>query len=521
MIGIAIFLAGAAVAHGIVRWLGLPSTPALIVAGIILARVQALPEEILQESLVLGLTFLLFAAGIELSPRRARTQRRTALQVGLLQFFLLGALGFLTSMGLGFDVLTSLYMGLALTASSTFVVVRLLQRRKQLFEPSGRLVVGVLLLQDLLVILLIPLLIRTPEGSAAVARGVLGTAALVGLAGITMRWISPRIARLHWDEESLLISALAVLFAFVGLASVLALPVAAGAFLAGVALSPFPMSGVIRGQLSSVSAFFTAIFFIALGALLTQPGLAALAQAAVLVLLVIVVTPILVIAVAERAGFAARPAIESGLLLSQTSELSLVVGLQGLMMGQITQDVFTILALVTVTTMVLTPYLLSEPLVRRLLRAHPAAGGGTDESYSGHLLLLGCGSGGMPLLETLIAAGQDVVVIDDDPEIVERLRRGDVTCVRGDASDPEVLRKAGAAQARLISSTIRRPRDNERLLQLVAGVPVLVRVFDNEDAAWVEEHGGTPILYSKAAAEDFMSWFRSADAPGRGKAPAG
>jgi Trk K+ transport system NAD-binding subunit len=124
-----------------------------------------------------------------------------------------------------------------------------------------------------------------------------------------------------------------------------------------------------------------------------------------------------------------------------------------------------------------------------------------------HVLLLGCGSGGMPLLETLFAAGQEVVVIDDDPEVVARLRRGDVKCIRGDAADPQALSEAGAHQARIISSTIRRPRDNQRLLQNVHGPTVLVRVFEDEDADWVRELGGTPIVYSAAAADDFIRWF--------------
>lgn len=509
MSGFALLLIGAAAAHAVVRWLRLPSTPMLIVAGILLARLDLLPEELLQESLVLGLTFLLFTAGIELSPRRARPQRRAAIQVGVLQFVLLGSLGTLASLAMGLNLLTSLYLGLALTASSTFVVVRLLQRRRQLFEPSGRLVSGVLLLQDVLVILLIPVLIRTPEGIPAIAQGVLGTLALVGLAGVTLRWVTPRIASLHREEEVLLIAALAVLFLFIGLADLLAVPLAAGAFLAGVALSPFPMSSVIRGQLSSVSDFFTAIFFLALGALLTPPSFAVLGQALVLAAVVIVATPLLVIAVAERAGFSARPAIESGLLLSQTSEISLVVGLQGLMLGQINQDAFTVLALVTVSTIVLTPFLASDPIVRRLLALHPVYGSSVPvEAHEDHVLLLGCGAGGMPLLETLLATGHDVVVIDDDPEIIEELRRGDVACIRGDASDPEVLRSAGAARAKVISSTIRRPRDNEQLLRSVQGVPVMVRVFEDDDAQWVEKLGGTPILYSEEAAKDFSSWFR-------------
>ena len=514
MIGLAVFLLGAAAAYGIARWLNVPTTPFLLLAGIALNVLDLLPEEILQESLVLGLTFLLFVTGIELGPRRVRAQRRAAVRVGVFQFVLLGGAGFLVALALGLDTLTSVYLGLALTASSTLVVVRLLQRRKQLFEPFGRLVVGVLLIQDVGVILLIPLLTRLPEGVRSVAWGFLGTAALVGLAFAFQRWATPRLVRLQAEEEVLLLSVLAILFAFVGLAELLALPVAAGAFLAGVSLSPFPVSGIVRGQLAPVAEFFTAIFFIALGALLAAPGTAVLLHALALAATVIVVTIPLVAYVAERTGFAARPAIESGLLLSQTSELSLVVGLQGLLLAQITQEVFTTLALVTVATMVLTPFLATERVVRWLLRLHPLTRVARAEGKpEGHVLLLGCGSGGMPLLETLLAAGEEVVVIEDDPEVVERLREGDVACIRGDAADPEVLRAAGADRARLISSTVRRPRDNLRLLESVEDVPVLVRVFDDEDARWVAEHGGIPVAYSEAAAEEFIRWYESGAVP--------
>ncbi len=508
MIGIAIFLAAAAAAHGLSRWLGVPAVPLLIAAGVAMGRLGLLPAEILQDTLVLGLTFLLFATGIELSPRRVGRQHRAALLVGTAQFAVLGVLGMGAALLLGLDPLTAVYLGVALTASSTLVVVRLLQRRRQLFEPAGRLVVGVLLLQDLLVILLIPLLIRAPEGVAAVVRGVLATLALVGLTWAVQRWLTPLAVRLHAEEEAFLLAALGVLFAFVGLADALRIPLAAGAFLAGVAVSRFPMSGLIRGQLSSFSDFFTAIFFLALGGILAPPSFTVVFHAAVLALLVVTVTPVLVAAVARRAGFALRPSIESGLLLSQTSELSLVVGLQGLVIGQITQDVFTTLALVTVGTMVLTPLLTDGRLARFLVHLYPSGRAAPEERHSGHVLLLGCGSGGMPLLETLILMGEDVVVIDDDPEVVRRLRQGDVYCIRGDASDPEVLRKAGIAGAKLVSSTIRRPRDNADLLRAASGVPVLVRVFEDADAAWVTERGGIPVLYSEASADEFMRWFR-------------
>jgi monovalent cation:H+ antiporter-2, CPA2 family len=167
MIGVVVLLAGAAVAFGVSKWLRLPAIPLLIVAGIMLSRLGIVPVDILQDGLILGLTFLVFVAGIELNPRRVGEHRRAAVRVGVAQFLLLGLAGFAVSLLLGFTVHTSLYLALALTASSTLVVLRILQRRGQLFEPFGRLVIGVLLLQDLLVILMIPILTRLPDGVGA------------------------------------------------------------------------------------------------------------------------------------------------------------------------------------------------------------------------------------------------------------------------------------------------------------------------------------------------------------------
>ncbi|MHB1169119.1 MAG: cation:proton antiporter domain-containing protein [Longimicrobiales bacterium] len=521
MTGFAILLIAAAVAFAFARWLDMAPIPFLVVAGMALARLDAFPVEMLQDAVIFGLTVVLFVSGTELSPGRVRGQRRTVAQVGVTQFIVLGVLGTGIALLLGYPRLPAVYVGLALAASSTLVIVRLLQRRRQLYEPSGRLVVGVLLLQDLLVILTIPLLTFVPAGIVGVLRGFAGIIVLLALAFACMHWVAPRIARLALEPEPLLLSALAVLSAFVALAMVLDVSIPVGAFLAGLALSPFPLRGVLRGQLTPINEFFAAIFFIALGGLIGSPGVLALLHAAVFVGLVLVVTPPLVAFVTQRAGFTTRSALESGLLLAQTSELSLVLVLQGMLAGQLGQETFSTLLLVTVTTMVLTPWLSSDAGVQRLLSQFPRHGyllspqeqaaepsvTAPDDVPSGHVLLLGCGAGGLPLLETLFAAGHRVVAVDDDPNIVEQLRRGDVEVVRGDASDPGTLHAAGAAHALIISSTIRRPRDNQRLLETIRGVPVMIRVFEDDDADWVRAAGGIPIVYSDAAAEEFMRWF--------------
>jgi CPA2 family monovalent cation:H+ antiporter-2 len=512
MTGLALLLFGAAAAHLLAQALRVPAIPLLLLAGVALSSTGLLVEATLEDALILGVAFLLFATGTELDPGRAATQRGAIIRVAVLQVVLLTMLGAGAAAALGFGAIESAYIALALTASSTLVGVGLLRSRKQLFEPFGRLVLGVLLLQDLFVILLIPLVTGGAGGAGGIARDVAAIGLLLALAWALRRWLTPALARLDGDMESLLLSALTVLFGFVALAAALRLPVVAGAFLAGVALARFPFRSMMRSRIAPVIDFFSALFFTALGALIRVPTAGELVPALLFSALVVLATPPLVAWITERTGaFSARPALEAGLLLAQTSELSLVIGLHGRLAGDISESAFTIIALATVITMTLTPFLTSDRVVWALLRVHPLrVESESPIPESGHILVLGSGITGMPLVETLLAAGNAVVVVDDDPAVIARLRAGDIPCIRGDASDLEVLHKANARTARLITSTIRRPADNQRLLEHVQGVPVLVRVFDEEDARRIRSLGGTPVLYSEAAAEGLLRWLDAA-----------
>lgn len=511
MTGVALLLLAASLGHALSRALKLPPMPFLVLGGFALSAGGFVRGDFLQDALVLGVAFLVFVAGIELDPTRVGEQGRAALLVGTLQFLLLGAVGLGASLALGFDTLQAFYLALGLTASSTLVAVRVLQRRRQLFEPYGRLVIGVLLLQDLLVIVLTPVLTRLPGGAGAVAAGVAGTLGLTGLAWIMLRFVLPRLLRkMALDEELLLLVVLSILFAFLFMADGLGLPLVAGAFFAGVSLSSFPVNGVVRGQLTSISDFFTAIFFTALGATLAIPSLEELGRALVLGGVVVLLTPVLVAVVAERTGFSARPAILSGLLLSQTSEFSLVVGLQGMALGQLAPEAFQVLVLVTLVTMTLTPALVSDRVTLALLHLHPSRLRNRRSDIApprDHVLLFGCGTSGMPLLETLIIGPYPVVAVDDDPRVVEQVRNAGVEAFRGDATDPAVLDVTGAGSARVIVSTVRRTEDNGPLLRGAGMVPVVVRVFGDDDAAWIRARGGRPVLYADAAAGEFLEWF--------------
>jgi Kef-type K+ transport system membrane component KefB len=517
MLGIAILLGAAAVAYGVAKALRVPAIPLLLLGGVALSQSGLVPPALLLEYLiVLGVAVLVFVGGVELNPRRARAWRRVALWVGVFQFGIIAIAAFGLALLLGYGAQVSLYVALALSASSTLVVVRVLQQRLQLFEPFARLVIGVLLLQDVAIVLLMPVVIRLHEGVAAMLAGLVAASALLALSYVMVKWVTPwLLERLHFDDERLLLAVLSVLFVFIGLADVLGLPVVAGAFGAGIALSSFPVSGIVRGQLTSIADFFHAIFFTALGVLLSLPTLQELGHALLFIVLVVIVTPPLVTLIAERFGLSARSALESGLLLAQTSEFSIIIALQGLALGQVTQGTFTVIALVTATTMVLTPFYATDRLTWWLLRFHPSRREpAPPEPPRDHVLILGCGENGMPILETLYGSGVDVVAVDDDPAVIAHLREGGVHAIRGDGSDRDVLRRAGARQARLIVSTIRRPLDNLAVVRYAAGVKVIVRVFDDSDAERLRELGAVPVVYAEAAAEDFLRWYAEASRVG-------
>jgi Kef-type K+ transport system membrane component KefB len=508
MHGVALLIAAAALAHLAARRYGLPPIPLMLLAGVALSRATEPPPALLENALVVGASFLLFLAGLELDPRRMRAQTRAAVEVGCVHMLVLTVGGYAASVGLGLAPRSAAYVAVGLAGSSTLVGVSLLRARGRMYEPLGRLALGVLLLQDLLVLASIPLLAAERGGWLEAGLGLAAVAALAAFAIAVRAWGTPALVRVADEPELVLLGALSLLFAFLAIGNLLGLPTVVGSFLAGVALARFPANLIARPQLAPVGDFFSALFFTALGGLVQDPTPALMLQAAVLGILLVLVTVPLVTVLVERAGFPAKAAIESGLLLSQASELALVVGLAGMLEGDVGLETFTLIALVTLMTMLLTPFLATDRVAERLVAYHPSRRRAVGASPPhGHVLLLGAGSTGTAVLEELMIVGTQVVVVDEDPAVIAGLTEAGIAAEEGDVTDRGVLVRAGADRARVVISTIHRPRENQALLELTRSIPVLVRVFDAADAEWVRARGGTPLLYSEAAADALMDWF--------------
>jgi monovalent cation:H+ antiporter-2, CPA2 family len=497
----------AAAATGLAQRLRVPAVPVLILAGAVLAAMPGVPTLDVGDPVPqLALAFLVFAAGLELESGRVGRQRSAALRVGVAQFVVVGACGILAAVALGLAPAPAAYVGLGLGASSTIVVVRLLVERRQLFEPFGRLVLGVLLVQDLLMIVALAALAGSDEGVRGAGVSVLWTLLLGFVAYAVVRPLAPRaIARIDLDQETLVLAAIAMLLAFAGAAYLLDLPAVVGAFLAGASLSIFPIGGMVRAPIASVGTFFAAVFFVALGSSLEIPPAEDLAVAGVSLLVVFAVTPIAVLATAGRTGLSQRGLVEAGLLLAQCGELTLVLAVIGRSLGHLDEGLFSALSLVTVASMVLTPIVATDRNAWWLSARLPRPAEKALPPLEDHVILLGCGTNSAVLLDMLLLTGRPVVVVDRDAAVIGRLRGRDVAAVCGEGSDPAILDAVHARDAKVVISTMRRPVDNARVLRHLRGpdAPTMIaRVFDDADAERLAALGAKVVSEAEVGAAE-------------------
>ncbi|MCH8473644.1 MAG: cation:proton antiporter [Opitutales bacterium] len=543
MIGLALILFAAAMAVTVSKALRFPLIPLYLLAGMLLQPVVGGVVEWLETIVVLaggsytapgeemagfdyqtailelGLAFVVFAVGLELSPRRAGNRKKAVLWVGLVQFAVLAAAGFAVGIYWRETVPVAIFLGLAVAASSTLVVIRHLKMNQKMFTSGGRLVTGVLVLQDLLVIIGLVVLMRVESGVAEVLAGLVGVFAVGLLSWFLARYVMPIVVlRGKLGEELLLLTVLTVLSVFMAAAFWLGLPLVVGAFMAGLSLSSFPVNGVVRGLINSMNDFFVALFFLVLGSLIVVPPVEMWGGGVVLLVLLLVVTPPLVKVVAELKGLSSRASLESGLLLAQTSEFSLIVALYAMLHGKIEAELFSLIALVTIISMSWTPFLAREGVVRTLIHLSPlsrwwarrAGEGRLHEEADGVVLFAGMGEAGDRLARTLMKKGREVLVIEEDGVLLHQLKSQGIPFLRGDPNNSNTLCRGGLTKAVAVVSTSVREEENRALLLAMGKErkPLLVPVFDREAGQRFEVYRHIhPVVITDRTTELFLQWF--------------
>jgi Kef-type K+ transport system membrane component KefB len=514
-------VSAAAIALLASRPLRLPPVLVYLVAGLVLGPAAGLvhPSDSLDLLGEVGIALLLFLVGMELSPAALRHMGRSALIVGGVQVVVTTGMGMGIGTVLGVPPVEMVLLGLAVAFSSTVVVVRLLDRTGQLTRAHGRLALGILLVQDVVVAVVLTLMAglsaagNLDAGAVAggIARAFAGLAVLVGVAFVGARTLLPfLVSWMAKSQEGVLVWSLTWCFLFIVGAETLQLSVELGAFLAGLTLAPTVVHGELRRRVQPLADLFLAIFFVVLGAEL-RPGAALdnLAAVAMLVLLVLLAKPAVVMLLAHFAARQnTRTSVLAGVTLGQMSEFSFILAASAVAAGLVSDDLVSVVGVAGLITIGLSAALIQvQENVWRRWRARRAQAGGPNGSPvteriepshrpRNHVVVVGMNSLGRGLVEALAARGDRVLAVDSDPF---KLRDLDADTLQGNLDHWSVLEAAGVPRARLVVSALRIEDTNSLLAYRcrALGVPVSIHAFDASVRPDLEALGVDHLMDSK------------------------
>lgn len=457
----------------------LPLLVGYIVAGIIIGSTAAASSDghvVLQATSKIGLILLLFLVGLELNWDQARKQFKNALGLGLLQVASSLVIGFGISYTFSLNLLSGLYLGIALSFASTVVVIKLLSEVRDINTLHGRLSISVLLIQDLFAIIALMLLsgFASTQSNLPVPLELLWlavkTVGVLLLAWSCNRLILPTaFKRIAHSTELLFLCSIAWCFLWVIGMKALDVPMEVGALIAGVSLATLPYSLEIVSKIRVLRDFFVVLLFVGIGSEVHAPDAAALPLILSLIAAVSIGKPLVSFITLALSGYRIRTAFLAAITQSQVSEFSIILVGIGVSSGQIDSSLTGVIATTAAFSIIVATllfnarkplYHLLKPLLKLFERGHHkhtslVLGERTEiDSLSNHIVIFGYHRMGFPILKSVLDHKRSVVVVDMNPEIVTHLRLSGVQAIYGDVEDEEVFDAAHVAEADYIISTI-------------------------------------------------------------------
>ena len=454
---------------------------------------QSEPTQLLAE---LGIVFLLFVIGLEVSLERLWSLRRYVFGLGLLQVVLCTAAITAAAMAFGNSFTVAAVVGLAFALSSTALVLQLLRERSQIATPVGRASFSILLMQDLMVVPILFLVAALSPGANAFGDqvGVALLTSLLSLGAIIVigrlllrplfRWVAAADSR-----EIFIAAAFLAAIGMAGAAQMAGLSAALGAFLAGLLLAETEFRHQIETDLEPFKDLLLGLFFVTVGMqidislFVSKPLLILIGVAGLFALKGLIITGL-----ARAFGLSWRRAGQMGLLLGQAGEFAFVVVGAARAGGAIPHDTSAYLLIVTGLSIFLTPIVagLGARLANRIAGPGPAAPPSEAANESGHVVIAGFGRVGATLADILSSQEISYVGVEGDAAAVAHLHNEGRPVHYGDAASANVLASVGAPNAAAIVVTI---NDADAVERIVAEarkawphIPVYARARDGEHA---------------------------------------
>jgi len=475
-IDLIIVLATAIVGGMLARRLRLPTFLGYLIGGIVIgpygfgfvqdvATVKALAT--------IGVVLLLFALGLEFSLKEIARLGKNAILGGITQILLTAAVGMALGTFLELTILEAVFFGFIIALSSTMIVLKSLMERGELDSGHGRIMIGILLVQDLCVVPLVIIIPAMGGGGAelwsslgmAALKAVIFVGAMLVLGTWVLPWLLKRVAGVSSRELFLLTVVTLVLAAAFGTYS-FGLSVAFGAFVAGLLISQSVFARQAFADIVPLRDAFVALFFVSLGMLFNPQFVAEnIAVVAIVVVVIIAAKFVICFLIPWFAGYSPKTALFTGMGLIQVGEFSFVLAGIGQEAGIIAPYLYSLILASAIITMLLTPpaFNLASSLYRRLSQGERFGllmARRPDPEWkrhkwelSGHAVICGHGRVGQILTKVLERRKFPYLVIDLAPQVISELNSRRVPCIYGDASNPEILAHAQLNKARVLICT--------------------------------------------------------------------
>lgn len=469
----------------------------------------------------LGIMFLLFLVGLEINYESFFAISRPALAVGIFQVLVTFGAGFWVAQLLHFGIISSSYIAIALTFSSTIIAVKVLTEKKDMYSLYGRIAIGILLIQDLVAVISLVVLSGVSAGRQVEWLAIIGillkAGVLFGVMLLLGRKIMPvvldKVARSH---ELLFVMSLAWVFLVATFAKQIGFSIEIAGFLAGLALANSSEHFQISARVRPLRDFFILMFFVVLGSSISFGNVSgAFVPVLALSLFVLVGNPLIILIVMGLMGYRKRTSFMTGMAIAQISEFSLVLVALGAKIGHLESSIVSLIAAVGVTTFVISSYLIQHSemifsflgkILSLFERRHAKDDHIFNQEFHKPIILIGADRTGQSILDNLNI--KDVLVIDFNPEMIPHLQARKVDYLFGDLVDQEIFEKANFDEAKLVISTSPDLEDNLMLISQLKELPerpkLIVRAESEKDAELLYRYGADYVLLPHFTAGQYL-----------------
>lgn len=495
---------------------GQPTIIAYIFTGLVLGPVflNVVSETVVVDLMAeLGLGFLLFLLGMKMRVDDIREILRPIINIAVWQTVLQTALAFAVAWLLGFTLVETVIIALATVFGATPIIVKLLNDKDELTTLPGRIDVGVLIIQDIYLVLLLALLSAESLGSTSEIVLSIGTI-LTLMTGIgvfsyvSSKYVLPRLFDLVADDQEIFfVVGIAWAFLFIAVTDQLNLSIEVGAFLAGLSLAQVSYTSELTERVRPLTDFFMVVFFSSIGLRLAADQLFAYWQEALLASALMMVGNFLIMfGLINYEDFTPETSFIGSINLIQVSEFSLVVGAIAVSRGFVAPDILGFLSLMAIITMGLSTYVINYNYqIWERVKPYFARFESPDKrdielrTYRNHAVVIGYDDVTKRTLPRLKEAYGDVVVIDRNPLHMEFLRDSPYEYIYGDFKYGELRKAAGIGRAAFVlSSSVERDINWTAIREADEDALVFVEADSATDAVELYRRGATYVIISTA-----------------------